>query len=704
MNDSPRYKLTLDLNVLNHLGLNLYSNTAAALSEAVANAWDADAAEVTITLEDDAITIRDTGIGMTVDEINRKFLAVGYDRRGDAGEETAGGRRVMGRKGIGKLALFSIAEEITVLTRRAGASPEGFIMSVSAIQEAIQSHGEYNPTPIEPPSDLAVGTVIRLSRLKNRNLGRTRLALRRRLARRFAVIGTREFTVTIDGDPVTYRDRDDLKAVQFLWQIGQPLQQNPQYSEVDFTDDRQFPHFFRHTDPTVNVINPTLVHGTIPDTPDWNVRGWIGTAKSPSDLKSPEDSRINSLNSIVVIARGRLIQEDILPAISEARIVRQYLTGQIEADFLDLTNQVDIATSDRQRIREDDPRYQALLTFVNGVVKEIAGKWTNYRGEVGTREALRTYPPLVEWLGSFEEPRIAGIARQMITRIMALPLDDESDRATFLRQAIFAFERIQVRGQLESFVTSLGNLDQARLAFETLDGLEAVLYAEIVRTRLGIIDVLETLVDDRARERAFQEHLYKHLWLLDPSWERATDSPIMERTFRGMLAEAEQRDNLRWGDNRVDIQYVTTAGLQVIIELKRADRPMKTLELMEQGGRYRRMLAEVLAMHTASPADSAPRTAADYEGQIDVVFVLGDWPENPEGDRRPPRAAEILRTIRGRVVTYNQLVGNARKAYDAYLREHARVSHVQQITDALLAPPAPALVSSTTSDNDRHHD
>lgn len=335
MNDKARYKLSLDLNVLNHLGLNLYSNAAAALSEAVANAWDADATQVTITLADDAITIQDNGVGMTLDEVNRKFLHVGYDRRGDVGEQTATGRPVMGRKGIGKLALFSVADEITVFTQREGAAPEGFTMTVPAIQKAIKERREYNPKPVTPPPNSGSGTLLRLGALKNRNLGRTRTALRRRLARRFAVIGTAEFTVTIDGEPVTYRDRDDLKAVQFLWQIGQPLQQNPQYAEVDFTDSGQFPHFFRATDPGMSVVNPTLVSGAIPDNSTWTVRGWIGTAKSPADLKSPEDSRINSLNSIVVIARGRLIQEDILPAISEARIVRQYLTGQIEADFLD---------------------------------------------------------------------------------------------------------------------------------------------------------------------------------------------------------------------------------------------------------------------------------------------------------------------------------------------------------------------------------
>ena len=40
---TPTFEMTVDLNVLEHLGINLYSNIAAVLTEAVANAWDADA-------------------------------------------------------------------------------------------------------------------------------------------------------------------------------------------------------------------------------------------------------------------------------------------------------------------------------------------------------------------------------------------------------------------------------------------------------------------------------------------------------------------------------------------------------------------------------------------------------------------------------------------------------------------------------------
>ena len=105
------YRMTVDLNVLEHLGINLYSNIAAVLTEVVANAWDADGENVEIRLDPDAdwIEILDDGVGMTISEMNEKYLRVGYRRREEDdqhGKFTAKGRQVMGRKGLGKLSLF----------------------------------------------------------------------------------------------------------------------------------------------------------------------------------------------------------------------------------------------------------------------------------------------------------------------------------------------------------------------------------------------------------------------------------------------------------------------------------------------------------------------------------------------------------------------------------------------------------------------
>jgi len=80
VSENSDYVVTIDLNVLNHLGINLYSNIPAVLSEVVANSWDADAKNVEISFDEASVTIKDDGCGMTKSEINGKFLTVGYQK------------------------------------------------------------------------------------------------------------------------------------------------------------------------------------------------------------------------------------------------------------------------------------------------------------------------------------------------------------------------------------------------------------------------------------------------------------------------------------------------------------------------------------------------------------------------------------------------------------------------------------------------
>ena len=81
--DEHPYRLSISLNVLEHLGINLYSNVPSVLSEIVANAWDADAETIDISWDrkNQTIVIQDDGEGMTEDDVNNRFLTVGYRRR-----------------------------------------------------------------------------------------------------------------------------------------------------------------------------------------------------------------------------------------------------------------------------------------------------------------------------------------------------------------------------------------------------------------------------------------------------------------------------------------------------------------------------------------------------------------------------------------------------------------------------------------------
>ena len=113
----PPYTMTLDLSVLDHLGLNLYSNIPAVLSEAVAIAWDADATTVNIVIDKDAqrISIADNSLGMDRADMDPEVPDGGIPKARPGAVKTPKYRRhVMGRKGIGKLSLFSIADRIEV--------------------------------------------------------------------------------------------------------------------------------------------------------------------------------------------------------------------------------------------------------------------------------------------------------------------------------------------------------------------------------------------------------------------------------------------------------------------------------------------------------------------------------------------------------------------------------------------------------------
>ena len=88
--------------------------------------------------------------------MNKKYLTVGYDRRNDDKKQnmvrTAEyDRHIMGRKGIGKLALFSIADTVEVQSVTEEGK-HGFVMSAQKIKE--QSRKEQNSreevTPYHP--------------------------------------------------------------------------------------------------------------------------------------------------------------------------------------------------------------------------------------------------------------------------------------------------------------------------------------------------------------------------------------------------------------------------------------------------------------------------------------------------------------------------------------------------------------------------
>lgn len=663
---APPYKMSVDLSVLESLGINLYSNAAAVLSELVANAYDADATLVSIrwkTARSERIVVRDDGIGMSARELNERFLRVGYKKREAEGAHSKRFRRpYMGRKGIGKLSVFSIARTVTVYSTT-GRGSNGLVIRSDDLTAAIRAGVDYHPDAVTVPrSHRERGTVIILDDLKSQRADLTAMALRKRLARRFDVLDQTPrsrggFYIDVNNKRITYADRQELKRLEFIWEFGQ----------------KELPDSALPSDVTRFV----LARDAVNEPAGWKVRGWIGTARKPTDLTADRDA--GSLKNIIVLARKRPIQEGIIEKLDFSRIFGNYVTGQIEADFLDLDDPDydDIATSDRQRLIEDDERVVALQRFLREAFVKAADQWSEHRPKKEAADALRRYPKLREWVDS-REPWQQPAAEKMIGTIASLEMEaqrEREDRATLLRSGILAFERVGLRkttADLDKLSTVTA--DQLLPLLGQQDAYEAGLWIDILRSRVEAIDQFRNLTSTNQREKVLQKHLFDNLWLLDASWERAAIGGRMEENLRdvepGLFARDRRRREIR---GRIDIRYAHSSGRHVIVELKRYSVREEVEVLAGQGLKYHDALVSLLRQQRRSTND------------VEVIFVLGYPPRTSKAGRLS--AEEHIRNqfanINGHYLLYDQLIESAKHQYDDYLQASDKARRLDELLSAL---------------------
>lgn len=113
---------------------NIVRDSEYALTELVANAWDAGATSVNIeipTQQGGSIKVTDNGVGMTPDEFKQRWMKLGYNRQKHQGLEVefppgsnGAKRRAYGRNGIGRHGMFCFADKYTVLTKKSGTHSE----------------------------------------------------------------------------------------------------------------------------------------------------------------------------------------------------------------------------------------------------------------------------------------------------------------------------------------------------------------------------------------------------------------------------------------------------------------------------------------------------------------------------------------------------------------------------------------------------
>lgn len=639
-----KYKMSLSLNVLNHLGINLYSNIPAVLSEIVANSWDADAENVKIDIGNNEIIIIDDGCGMDLNDINKKFLFVGFQKRESSLKSPKFDRKYMGRKGIGKLSMFSIANVVEVYSRKQtedGYEENAFRMSVDEISQRIKnssddsnSSSNYFPEALEyEGSNISnTGTKIILKDLKKLTSTLTAEYIKKRVSRRFGIIGQEyNFSVSVNGEEVTINDRDYFHKLSYVWYYGQESEK--------YADNSNNATHKEMRDDAVDVNGNK-----------YRVSGWIGSVDASGDLKDGDDN----LNKIVILVRGKLGQEDILADYSEGGLYSKYLIGEINADFFDADDFDDMATSNRQEYRKDDERFIALKKFIYDELKYIQGKWTELRNESGESKAKELLPVIDTWMTSLKGDD-KKYAKKMFGKINQIVADDEKKKE-ILKYSVLAFEKMKYSRHLSAIdEIDAENFEVFKDIFVGLDELEATLYYQIIRERIEVIHKFQEITDENALEKVIQSHLFNHLWLLDPSWERAEGTDYIETTVLNALNSEFEGLSAEEKAGRLDLGYRKTAGKHVVIELKRADRVVKTDEMVKQVKKYRDALTKVLT------------DACSNECSFEILFVVGKPIDNNSSSENRQIVDNILAQMNARVVFYQELIENAYKAYQEYI-------------------------------------
>ena len=605
--------MKIQLTVIEDLGIKLYGTLPPVLAELIANAWDADAKRVDVTLhkgtidKDSTIIVRDDGHGMSYGEINDHYLLVGRKRResgtGARSEKTEKGRPLMGRKGIGKLSVFGAAHEVEIMSVKRGKKTT-FRMHLKEMIQQAKDDGAYRPKVViaDEYTSEADGTMVILSCLKRKS--RLEPApIKKGIAKHFRIIG-KEFEVAVNGVAVSPKDRLNVHD----------LDERRKYKEKDLYEGSD----------------------SGKDTPKWPISGTISTSKTPLDVED---------RGLTIMARGKLIQRPTLFDNKEGnKFAYSYITGEINAEFFDKDH--DLISTNRQSLIWEDPRGEALKKWGTKVLREVAEEFTKERRD-NREKSIRNDPEFEPWIRDLK-PRERTTIDKVIGFLTSNDSLDEEQRNSIMQYIRTSF-RFQVFGEMIDSLNAESDPADMLAVFKQWDMIEAHEIHQIVKGRLQAIEKLEELVKQNAREvNTMHEHLARYPWLIDPSRMKWED----EVTYSRLLREHFPDEDLDEADRRIDFLSVIGGDTIYVIEIKRAGYHMKATDMYQ--------LLDYVTFVERKRGRNSGFTVSGY-------MIVGEIPDNTSIRTMIYEAEPNRRYVK----TYTALIAAARRWHSAFMENGA---------------------------------
>ena len=549
-NPCPNLEMTFDINILEHLGLKMYTSLPAVVAEFVANSWDAGAREVRVTIpqgtqitSEYTVRIKDNGSGMTSDEVNKKFLVIGRPKRLEEGTDVikvdGQERKVMGSKGIGKLAGFGVAGRVTILTIKKGHLVK-FTMDYDVMKKAAKEvEGTDKKTIYKPEvekwgmSSDPDGTLVELCSLKRVQIPDVDI-MRRHLARRFSVVGEQyNFHVYVNNQEIEPADRQLQNKCENTWPIDELVKEGK----------------------------------------PWRVRGWIGSLPHHATLTDEFE------RGIIIMARGKMVQTPITFELGgkgfRGMIGTAYLVGELHAEFLD--DETDEIATHRSGIFWESEKGQALRAWGAATVEKICSEWIEKRADAKLQVIREepVYKERIAKLPSTEKKVIDGFLKKVAAK-------EDTDSETVKEIAEFMATGAEYKGFLE-LVKAIEESapENPRVLIKFLrewEILDAVDMARLVEGRLQAISKFQQLIDSNAKEKPdVHNFLVDNPWLLDPTWNYLDDevrySDLLKKKYPDSKEPPENR--------RIDFLCLGYGKVLNVIEIKRPSLALNTKHLRQ---------------------------------------------------------------------------------------------------------------------------
>lgn len=367
-----KYQLNVDPRILELLGPNLYTNIYYVLAELIANAYDADAQNVYIISNKDDIRVEDDGHGMSyaAGDIAKYLNVAGVSRTTEDESVTKSGtRRKMGRKGVGKLAALSVSENVDVLTVANG-EKSGFVLARRPENGNELKAIEDERIVFERIADHGSAIIMRNPQYR---LHKTLASVKRNLLKIFPLIDANFRIHIIRGtemETIADFDRSVMGELSTLITLGEKFKSLTELVPDSYPDRRAdlVAALDVKTMPIVMRANDGEEHEY-----SLEVSGWIGTYKSTKGRKAEMTDFPD--NFISLFANEKMGEFNILPVVGQNKLSEVYVVGQLHVDLFELTELPDMALSNRQGYKSDDPRYEVVRDYVrNELLADILKK------------------------------------------------------------------------------------------------------------------------------------------------------------------------------------------------------------------------------------------------------------------------------------------------------------------------------------------